>query len=462
MINKKKMIVLVYLPWVLSLILEFDPILSFLTAWIGSFFIFYITIFSMLAPLNLMESKTFPVMRPIILVQIIFAGFMCCTSVFYFIDHYGQGEVDLISQCQRFSLLAHSSLVTGMILMMKTEKNRVSKITTPDLSVILGICLLSYLSSKGLEYLPSLIQFKYPLNMLSITSAVYLLVKGISVQHFSYATAGLIMFGIHFIASTLTGYKEGIIVQIITLTFISFHYFRHLILVTAIPCLALALYVLPTYTLVMRAESWTNGKSAYSAREQAYQTFFNDESEQLIIENNWAFLTNRFSEIGMFIKYVKHTPDHQDFVGLEIVGDALISLIPRSFWNDKPVTEEVAMRRVYDAGVANKSSTVSAKTRPVVDGYLMAGATGVLLTMLLYGMVTQTLSNKAEALFGGYELGTIIIFNSLFQQLWRGNTLEFLINNVVYGLLLMLIIYVIMKAMNLLVNTHNKNEGYSN
>jgi hypothetical protein len=458
MINKKRIIFLVYLPWVLSQALNFDPILSFYTSWIGSFFIFYVTIFSSSAPINVTESAV-RVMQPIILIQLIFAGFMCCTSIFYFLDH-AEDEVDLISQCQRLSLVGHSSLVTGIILMMRPEKSPNAKAAVPNLNLIMGICVASYLSSKSFEYLPSLIQFKYPLNVLSITSAVYLLVKGLSVQHFLYATAGLIMFSIHFIASTLTGYKEGIIVQIITLAFITFHYFRRIILVSAIPCLAVALYILPTYTLVMRAESWSNGKSAAFARERAYQTFFNDESDQLIIENNWAFLTNRFSEIGMFVKYVKHTPEHQDFIGLEIVGDAIISLVPRLFWNDKPVTEHVAMKRVYDAGVASKSSTVSAKTRPVVDGYLIAGTTGVFVLLLVYGIVAQTLSNLSERLFGGYELGGIIIFNSLFQQLWRGNTLEFLINNLVYGLLLMLVIYAIMNALNLKL-AKEKDEDYS-
>ena len=150
----------------------------------------------------------------------------------------------------------------------------------------------------------------------------------------------------------------------------------------------------------------------------------------------------------MFVKYIKHTPDHQNYIGLEILYNSLISIVPRVLWDQKPITEKIAMQRVYDASIVSNSSNVSAKTRPVVDGYLIAGATGIFLLMLFYGFVTQILSNIAEKIFGGYELGTIIIFNSLFQQLWRGNAMEFLINNIVCGLILMFLIHAIMKGLN--------------
>jgi hypothetical protein len=455
MIGKAKSILLVYAPWLLSIMLELDPLLSFFTAWLGSFFIFYITIFSSLAPNRASTNVIITIMKPLILIQIIFAGFMCCTSIFYFIEH-SEDELDLISQCQRLSLLAHCSLVSGITLAVKTKRPIIKNIFQPSLALILWICLLSFLSVKALNYLPSIIQFKYPLQVLSITTAVYLLVKGTAAKCIGYALIGLTMFSIHFIDSTLTGFKEGIIVQLLTLTFISIHYYRIPVLVIGTIVLLIALYILPTYTTVMREKSWIEGSSTLLAREQAYQTFFNEENDQLILENNWTFLTNRFSEIGMFIKYVKHTPDHQDYIGTEIIGNVFVSLIPRFLWDNKPITENIAMQRVYDAGVANSSSNVSAKTRPVVDGYLIAGATGVFLLMLTYGIVAQMLFNTAERLFGGYELGGVIIFNSLFQQLWRGNTLEFLVNNIMCGLLLMFIIYGMMNSLNLFSKSRAK------
>jgi hypothetical protein len=455
MSDKAKLILVIYMPWILAKIFSLDPIASFFIAWIGSFYIFYVTIFSSLAPFKTPGNGNVEVMKPIILVQLIFAGFMCCTSIFYFIEHVEE-EAMLISQCQQLSLLAHSSLVVGIVLITKIENSEFSVAYQPSLRLILSICALSFMTAKALDYLPSFIQFKFPLQVLSITTAVYLLVKGIAAKNISYALIGFAMFSIHFIESTLTGFKEGIIVQILTLIFVSFHFFKTFVLTLGAAVLLLALYILPTYTTVMREKSWQNGDSTSSARDQAYQTFFNEENDQMILETNWKFLTNRFSEIGMFVKYVKHTPDHQDYTGTEIINNVVISLVPRILWEDKPITEHVAMQRVYDAGVAKTSSNVSAKTRPVVDGYLIAGATGVVLVMLSYGMVTQMIFNTAERLFGGYELGGIVMFNSLFQQLWRGNTLEFLVNNIICGLLLMYSIYVIMNSFSLLSKKHLK------
>ena len=452
MINKTPIILLIYVPWVLAHIFSFDPKLSFLTAWIGSFFIFYISIFSTIAPLKTTKSDGIPVMKPIILIQIIFAGFMCCTSIFYFLQHI-DGDIEIISECQRLSLLAHCSLVTGMILMIKNENNIQSTSFRPTLRLVSWICVIAYLSSKGLVYITPIIQFKYPLQILSITTGIYVLIKGTAERNLASSLIGITMFSVHFIESTLTGFKEGIIVQILILVFVGFHYYRKFVLLTAIPALIIALYILPTYATIMRTESWTKGRPATSARTQAYQTFFAEENDHLIMENNYQFLTNRFSEIGMFVKYVKHTPDHQNFRGFEILQNTLTSLIPRFLWNDKPITEHVAMERVYEAGVISRFSNASAKTRPVVDGYLMAGTIGVYALMLSYGMITQIISNTAERLFGGYEMGGILIFNSLFQQLWRGNSLEFLVNNIVCGLILMIVIYFLMKILNLRSST---------
>ena len=455
MSNAAKIIVIVYLPWLLSMIVEFDPDISYFAAWLGSFFIFYITIFSSLAPYKTSENNPLPVMKPLILVQLIFAGFMCCTSIFYFLEHI-DSDTTLISQCQRLSLLAHASLVSGMILKLSPNDYLQNISIRPSMKLILTMCFLSFCFAKLLDYVPSFIQLKYPLQVLSITSTVYVLVKGIATQKIMYAAIAISMFSIQFIESTLTGFKEGIIIQILTLIFISFHYYRSLVLILGSGIFLIALYVLPTYTAVFRKESWINGNSMNSAREQAYQTFFNEESSQLIFENNWEFLTNRFSEIGMFVKYIKHTPDHQNYIGSEILYNSLISIVPRVLWDQKPITEKIAMQRVYDASVVSNSSNVSAKTRPVVDGYLIAGSTGIFLLMLCYGFVTQILSNLAEKIFGGYELGTMIIFNSLFQQLWRGNAMEFLINNIIYGMILMFFIQAMMNGLNVFDKNSDK------
>ena len=110
------------------------------------------------------------------------------------------------------------------------------------------------------------------------------------------------------------------------------------------------------------------------------------------------------------------------------------------------------MERVYNAGVVSKNSSASAKTRPVVDAYLSAGTIGVLISLFIYGLTTQWLCNKAESLFGGYQVGCIIVFNGLFQGLWRGNNLEFLLSSIFWSYILMFLVYLLFKSRTILIS----------
>ncbi len=194
----------------------------------------------------------------------------------------------------------------------------------------------------------------------------------------------------------------------------------------------------------MRTQSWSGEKTASEARQQAFDAVIaNDQA--VIDETNWGFLTNRLSEINMFTTFVKIVPDEREYYGLEIVKNSFLAIIPRFIWKNKFSTEMISMKRVYDAGVVSRTSTVSAKTRPVVDGYVSAGFIGVFISIFFYGWITQWLCNKAEEWFGGYELGCIVVFNAIFQVLWRGNNFEFLLNNIFYGYIAMFILYWILK-----------------
>ena len=443
------LLTLIYIPWILAEIVCFDPVLSYTIAWLGSFLIFYLTLFSPCRHLSRDLPLQHQIMRPIVLIQLIFAGFMCCTSIFYFIDHLGSELLLSIAKCQRLSLLAHAAAVTGMILLTKPLPAIKYKLSNPN-GILFKLCFLSYLTGILINYLPALIQFKYSLLSIAISCSAYIFIKGI-VKHLPiHLIFGGVAFGLTIISSTLTGYKEGIIVNVLLIGFLAFPYYKKTILILAMPCIYILLYVLPTFTTVIRTQSWLSGKSQEIARQEAYQTFFDENSEDKINANNKEFLTNRLSEIGMFTQYVNQVPEQHPYYGLEILTNSFFALIPRFFWEEKPDTEKLAMERVYTLNVAQRASDVSAKTRPVVDGYLSAGIPGVFISMLFYGLISQGLCNTSEKLFGGYQLGCIIIFNSIFQQLWRGNTLEFLLNNVLYGYVLMLMIFWIMRTINLL------------
>lgn len=443
------LLILIYMPLILAEITGFYPAFSYSIAWLGSFLTFYLTLFSPLRHLSHDLPLQYQIMRPIVLIQLIFAGFMCCTSIFYFTVHLDSESLSNIAKCQRLALLAHAAIVTGMTLLTKPLPTIKYKPISSE-GLLYKLCIICYVISSILNYVPALIQFKYSLLFISITSSAYLLIKGMINRLPIPLIFGGISFGLNILNSTLTGYKESIIINVLLLGFLAFPYYKKTILTLAIPCMYLLMYALPTFTSVIRAQSWLSGKPKEIARQEAYQTFFDENKEDLINTTNKEFLTNRLSEIGMFTQYVKQVPEQHPYYGLEILTNSLLALIPRTFWEEKPDTEKVAMERVYLLNVANRLSNVSAKTRPVVDGYLSGGAFGVFIVMLIYGLTTQWLCNTAEKLFGGYQLGCIIMFNSIFQQLWRGNTFEFLLNNILYGYVLMLIIFWIMRITKLL------------
>lgn len=122
-----------YIPWILSLLFSADPIISYLIAWAGSFFILYFSISGRVVPLPNDLPIDSQIMRPLFIPQIIFAGFMSCTSIFYFLEVLGYTEfnipplffmqdaheLELVAICQRYYCLGHAALVTGILLNMK-------------------------------------------------------------------------------------------------------------------------------------------------------------------------------------------------------------------------------------------------------------------------------------------------------------------------------------------------------
>jgi len=461
-----RLILILYFPVVVSYLLINSPIISYFVAWFGSLFIFYTTILSPAAIVKQDLPIHKQIMRPIFLTQLIFAGFMCTTSIFYFMDHLGyryltevnygaqfkeSEQTALIASCQRMSLLAHAALVTGMLLVQKnTIKIKSIKAFEGD-DFLIWLSIIVFGIGSLAQRFSGLSQIALPLTLVGISCAAVLFVKGFNTKNIKYLGIGATIFILNFIHASLSGYKEPIIINIIVIACVFFPYYKKLVLYLAIPVAYMLLYFLPTYNNTVR-QSWSGEVSAEEAQNQAFENLDSKNEEQ--IENtNWSFLTRRLSEIEMFTQFVDFVPSHHPYYDWEIVENSLEGLIPRIFWSGKPNMETVSMERVYDAGVAHKMSTVSAKTRPVVDAYLSWGIVGIFFFMLLYGMLVQHFSDLAESLFGGYELGCIIMFNSIFQGLWRGNNFEFMFNNIFWGYVIMWFLFYLLRTIKVLKPT---------
>ncbi|MDB5109933.1 MAG: hypothetical protein JWR67_1047 [Mucilaginibacter sp.] len=455
--------IILYIPWLLSLFFDSSPIASYLIAWLGSFFIFYITLTGKLKPLPNDRGIAEQLMRPIFLVQIIFAGYMCSTSIFYFLDVLGyqnfkkvnnyflidQNRLMITAQCQRYYCLAHAAFVSGILIFMKypvKQKYYIEKEKLANLLFKLALAMLP-ISTIFLK-VPGLAQYYFKFSSLSFIAGTLALAFAIPLKKPMNTLISLILFIFNFYQALISGFKEPIIISIVVLGLFLYPNYKKVVTITFVPLLMSLFLILPTYNRVFRQNSWSGETGSDEASQLAINAVMdishtNDNSD-------WAFYTSRLSEIGMFATFVQSTPTHIDYYGTKLLEQSAMAIIPRIFWPSKLSTEQLIMERVYNAGVVQRGSNVSAKPAFIADAYLSGGTFGVFFFLFIYGAVTQLISLKAEELFGGYILGTALMFSGLFQILWRGTSFEFLINSVFWSYISMLVLFKIFKATKIL------------
>jgi hypothetical protein len=452
-----------YIPWGLSLVFKSNPEESYLIAWLGSFLIFYLTLSGWVKPLPKDLKIAEQLMRPIFLVQIIFAGYMSCTSIFYFLNVLGYEDfhktsdyflinyerLELTAQCQRYYCLGHAALVTGILIFMKYPIKQKYYIEKNKLANILFVAAIITLPIPAIFLMvPGLSQFSNQFASLSFIAGTLALAFAIPEKKIWHTLVCIFLYFSNFYQALISGYKEPIIISILVLGVFLYPSYKKLVTIIFVPLLILIFIFLPTYNRIFRQNAWSGNVAADEASQLALDATLN--KDQSIDESNWGFLVFRLSEIDMFTTFIKSTPEKIDFYGFELLKQSEIAIVPRIFWPSKPITENLIMERVYNAGVINRGSNVSAKPAFVVDAYLSFGGIGVFIFLFIYGATAQLISMKAEKLFGGYILGTALIFSGLFQIMWRGLSFEFIINTVFWSYVSMLIIQKIFIATKIL------------
>jgi hypothetical protein len=454
---------ILYIPWILAELVKSASILSYLIAWTGSFFIFFISYSGWIKALP--TDRTIPeqLMRPIFLVQIIFAGYMACTSIFYFLSLLGYIDIaqasarlltdtdrlELTAQCQRYYVLGHAAFTTGLILLMNYPVKRKYKVDNKKLANILFITAIICLPLSVLaDNISGLGQFYSQFSSLSFIAGTLALAFAIPQKKVFNTLFCVCLYLSNFYQALISGFKEPIIISILVLGIFLYPNYKKLVTFTFVPVLLLLFMYLPTYNQVFRENNWDDSVNAEQAYKIALEATLNpDESAE---QSTSDFFVFRLSEMDMFTKFVQSTPDYINYYQFDLVNQAIAAIIPRVFWPAKPNMEDLVMERVYNAGVINRGSTVSAKPAYIVDGYLSGGALGIFLALLVYGAAAQLISQKAEQLFGGYILGTALIFSGLFQIFWRGLSFEFLVNSVFWSYITMLLIHKILRFYNIL------------
>ncbi len=452
--------IILFLPWLLAVLFDPFPVTSYFIAWLGSFFIFYMTLTGTLKPLPTDRRVSEQLMRPIFLAQIIFAGFMCITSIFYLLntlgyedfkkvnDYYLVDQVKLkaIAQCQRYYCLAHASFVSGILLFMRypvIQRYRVDKNKLPNLLFVFAIITLPV--SVVFEFIPGLSQFYYQLSSLSFIAGTLAFAYAIPLHKITNTLICFVLYLFNFYQALTSGFKEPIIISVLVLGIFLYPIYKRAITFTFIPLLIALFLLLPTYNRAFRQSNWAEGTSSDEASKLALKAVMDGSGD-----SNWEFFVYRLSEIEMFTLFVKSTPDKIGYYGLKLLKQSFMAIIPRALWPSKPSTEDMIMERVYDANVIYRGAEVSAKPAFVVDAYLSGGPFGIFICLFLYGATAQLISLKTEQLFGGYILGSALIFTGLFQILWRGLSFEFLINTVFWSYITMLIIFKIFRLYKIL------------
>jgi len=465
--NSVKYITL-FLPLLLSYFLETAPIYSYLTAWIGSFFLFYLSLTGYIAPLPDDLPFAQQMMRPLIVIQLVFCGFNFCSSIFHFLDSLGMQDwvwrpnyyvnmkkVDAIAEAQRYYLLGHISLLIGIYSREVSKKKMKFRVREDlDWSIFLLLFTLgAVIASFVFRYVPGISQMAEQFRSLSFLSGTYALCYAIVNKNKNLIFYSGIFYTNNFFQALIGGFKEPIIVSFMLIAIFMYPYYKRIVLVAAIPIIYICFVIVPAYVGAFRElnNGEENFQTTTAIRDQALSSALDSK------ESNWDFLTGRLSEIGMFVRYIESSPKRIPFYGFQLVEQALIVLVPRIAWADKPSTEQLVMQRVYDAGVVNSLDKVSAKPMYIVDGYLSGGILGIMLSLFAYGYALQYLCGLAESWFGGYFLGTAIMFNGLFSIFWRGLSFEFILNVVLYSLLTMWVIQRILYSYDFLEEIHEDN-----
>jgi hypothetical protein len=455
---------LLYLPWALAALFRDDAVVSYFIAWLGSFFIFYLGYSGWIKPLPSDRPIAEQIMRPIFLVQIIFVGYMACSSIFYFLHLLGMNEPEeaaiffdidetklaLTALCQRYYVLGHAAFVTGIIGTMKYPVEKKFKVDNLKLANILMIMAVVFLPLSTVAlYINGLSQFSGQFNSLSFIAGTLALAFAIPLNKIFNTLFCLFLYFINFYQALTSGFKEPIIVSVLVLGIFLYPSYKKAVTLTFIPALLVLFVLLPTYNSVYRSNAWSQNVEADDAYKIALDAALNGD-EETKDDTFMGFLIFRLSEVDMFTTYLKSTPEQIDFYGFDLIGQSIQSVVPRVFWPGKPITENMVMERVYNAGVVYRGSNVSAKPAYIVDGYLSAGTFGVILALFIYGAAAQLISQKAEQLFGGYILGTALVFTGLFQIFWRGLSFEFLLNTVFWSYITMLMLHRVLKARHIL------------
>jgi hypothetical protein len=439
---------------VLAALLQDVPSASYLIAWGGSFWIFYLALSGTVKTLPGGGSLARQLFRPIGVTHLVFAGIVCVTSIFHFLSLHGyfyfehsafagasRSRIALTAEAQRYYVLAHAAFVTGIFMFSNYKRSGEWKLR-PDIDrpwFMLYLAAGLLFSAQALKWGPGLGQIQGKLAVLALVASVLSLALAIVQGRTLLTLVSGVLYGFNLLEAFLSGWKAEVLVVFLLLGIFLYPFYKRTVTILLPAGVIALLIILPTYASMLRQMSWRGNVQAQKAAEVALARTLDGEVN--LARNNWTFLTNRFSQISLFTKYLENVPENRSFYGLEIVKNGIIGVVPGVIWPGKPNLERLAMERVYENDVVSRSSTVSAKPQFVVDAYLSFGVLGILFWCFVFGALASFASRLAERWFGGYLLGSGLVYTALFRIFWRGAAFEYFFNPIFWSFLLMGVLF---------------------
>jgi hypothetical protein len=314
---------------------------------------------------------------------------------------------------------------------------------------LLGLSAVFFTASVFVKTTLEFSEAALRLGQIAIVASVFSFALSLINRDVTHIWINAIVFAANFVSALLSGWKEQVLILLLLFFAALFPYYRKITSILAVATLALFAAIMPAFTSAYRDLAWYGDVDQHDAMRIALDQIKTGKVDAG--KTTQEFMTGRLSEINLFVRYLDRVPEKRPFYGLDIIGQTGMSLIPRALWAEKPNTERLVMERVYENGVYSRASPISAKPQYVVDAYLSAGIPGIVIACLLFGALASLVSRLAERWFGGYMMGSGLVYGALFQIFWRGNAFEFFAGTFVWSLCMMIVLFEAGKYAGLLV-----------
>ncbi len=457
---------LLYIPYLFTLTISpTSPKELFWTCWFGHFVIYALSFSGILTPLPKDRPFFQQFFRPFIYTQLLYTLITGVSSIFYFADSLGyffltkvtievnSSEIALIATIEQYQLLAHTTLAHGLLLTINAyPKNKKDFYYNNNIldkgfykTILIIIILYFSFAVTGLfsGIANKLILVVGNLFLLSFANSLETGKKSI--------VSGIVFLGFLGIAAT-SGMKEGLAMIGI---FFTLYFFPKRPIITTFLALVGGYYFFDFYvplTIYIRKYAWYGGSSTF----EVVAMYWAEYTKDLVIDKEklqWAFLTDRLNLLSTSTKYFEYIPTIRDFFGWELIDSMLMSIIPAGLRWDNMTIDGTAIARAIECGAVEKfiaDGGTSVKPTFFEDSYVLAGTPTVIICHFIWGYLANLMGVWTEKLFGGYDIGCIVIYLGACNHFNIVASFENAFSSTVYSIVLILILFYIFKYLKII------------